>query len=142
MRKCAKKYYLLPFLAFLLSCIIDIYGPLIQLRILFSWIVPRNNTIRIFLDHHVQILSLPVNPSLVVQNKNLSSLLNYGIDLGPVITLYLLKFLKSKLEDFACGTLLRHKEGKRRRKANKLNVTINSSSDLNLNFDDENFKLD
>ncbi len=140
MRKCIKKYFMLSFLAFFVSCIIEIYGPLIQLRILFSWIVPTDNYVRIFLNQYVKILSLSVNPSLVVKNKKLSSFMNYGIDLGPVITLYLLKFVKNKLEDFACGALLKYREEKRKRKANKSYVIINSSDDLN--FDDENFKLD
>ena len=142
MRKCIKKCFMLSFFAFFVSCIIDIYDPLIQLRILFSWVVPSDNFVRMFLNHHVKILSLPVNPSLVMTNKKLSSFINYGIDLGPVITLYILKFIKNKLEDFACSALLKYREEKRKRKrkANESYVTINSSDDLN--FADENFKLD
>lgn len=145
MKKCIKKKFIIAFLAFLLSCLIDIYSPLIQLRILCSWITPSNSIIRTLMNRYVQILSLPVNPSLVMTNKNLSSFVNYGIDLGPVITLYLLKFTKHKLEDFACSILLKHQDEKRQRKEkdkekHKLNVVFNSTNDLN--FDDDNFKLD
>lgn len=138
MKKCLKKYYILSFVAFLISCIIDIYGPLIQLRILVSWIAPPNSIVRILMSNYVPILSLSINPSLVTKNKNLASFINYGVDLGPIITLYSLKFVKHKLEDYACTKLLKHQNIRKNKKLKR--HIINSTDDLN--FGDGNFKLD
>ena len=103
-RKCFRSRLPLACLCLLLSCLIDAVIPLINLSTLLSWFISSDSALRSFLFPSPYI---PLSPSTVLGRGS-----STGINIGPMLTLWVLKSMKSKLENVAAEGLL--KRGGRR----------------------------
>lgn len=139
------KYYL-ALLAFFISMFLDVLSPAIQYSIVANWLgFPR--LIRTF--------SLPVNPAMFLGPNKISSssqisrtLGNFNLDFGPMITIFVIGFVKNWLNDYGASKLIhlaKSKEERKDRRREKRRAKDNSEAfESHLNNldkkDDNNIK--
>ena len=138
------KYYL-ALIAFFISMFLDVLGPAIQYSIVANWLgFPK--LIRTF--------SLPVNPAMVfgVSNNASSSQIsktlgNFSLDFGPMITIFVIGFVKNWLNDYGASKLIylakakeERKEKRREKRREKENASTFESHLKNLDKKDDNIK--
>lgn len=120
------KYYL-ALIAFFVSMFLDVLSPAIQYSIVANWLgMPR--LIRTF--------SLPVNPAMFLGTSNKSSssqisktLGNFSLDFGPMITIFIIGFVKNWLNDYGASKLInlaRAKEQRREKRREQRRAKENS----------------
>ena len=97
-RKSAKHQLFLASFSLLLSCLIDGIIPLINLSTLLSWFVPSDSIIRKYLFPSPYI---PLSPSSVLGVGS-----TVGLNIGPMLMLWVFKILKTRLENYAAESLL------------------------------------
>lgn len=87
---------------FLLSCclILDLYQSHIQMSTIAGWILPRSSYLRNFFAHTV---SIPVYPSMFMKKQSDDVYMN----VGPMITVGIIKFLKTKLENISASYFMK-----------------------------------
>ena len=138
------KYYL-ALIAFFISMFLDVLSPAIQYSIVANWLgFPK--LIRTF--------SLPVNPAMVfgVSNNTSSSQIsktlgNFSLDFGPMITIFVIGFVKNWLNDYGASKLIylakakeERKEKRREKRREKDNATTFESHLKNLDKKDDSLK--
>jgi len=105
--------------SFILACLLDLVGPLMQMSIVASWVLPSQSVFRRFL---FPSLSIPVTTDMILggmgQSKGGKSnpLSGYGLNVGPMVTMWISSFLKGRLEEFGASKIhgiVQEKERKR-----------------------------
>ena len=99
-RKSVKYRLFLAGSCLVLSCFIDCIIPLINLSTLLSWFVPSDSLIRNYLFPSPYI---PLSPSSALGTGS-----TMGLNVGPMLMLWILKILKNKLENSAAEQLLNY----------------------------------
>jgi hypothetical protein len=100
LRYSLKKKLPLAILFLLLSILFDIYEIYVQISILLSWILPSQNVLSQFL---APTLSFPVS----LPGRD-GSAFNTGLNIGPMITIWISNFIKSRLESRAASIVMGH----------------------------------
>ena len=95
-------------IAMFFAILFDAYYNAIQLQIMLGWasIVGLN-----LVPYRLPTLSLPMSPSQVMGRQAskggaLASVINGGLDIGPMISLWIISFCRRHLQEYAAGALL------------------------------------
>jgi hypothetical protein len=107
-RQCIKYRILLALLAISTSCIIDVAIPLIHISTLLSWVIPSSSFLRQYL---FPTPHFPISPHSILGRGPTT-----GLNIGPMVFLWVLKYSKDKLENFAAGKIV---ETRSSRKSNR-----------------------
>jgi hypothetical protein len=100
-----RKRLFLGLLCLLLCCACDIYQAYVQVSILLSWILPNYSILRKFL---APTLYFPLSPSLLTAKIPSSASFNFG----PMITLWISRYVKSLFETWGSKIILSYKQRK------------------------------
>ena len=114
MRMAVKNFRVVAIISLLLSVLCDTLVNWIQISILASWILPRNNFLRRYL---IQTFSLPMSPAQLLGVGSSA----FALDMGPMITLWGLRWLSKQFEEVVGGSLIDIADRKWSRKQAKLN---------------------
>lgn len=98
----SKRFLFLGSLMMCLSIFLECVIPLIQLSTLLSWVIPRSSHF-----HSYLIPSIPfsVNPTSILGQQNMS---DFSLNIGPMITLWILQVVVNRLDEYSSGILLRN----------------------------------
>lgn len=127
---CMKNRYVPETIALILAGLLDILSPLIQIRIMLSWILPSTSPIRVCLNYFVPMISLPISPKTILglagssaggggggaAGSQLDSMAGFGIDMGPVITISAINYTRKCLEEYAANKLIKFAQEKEARR--------------------------
>jgi hypothetical protein len=106
--KCVRLKLFIPIFLFQICLMLDLYELWIQLSVLLSWVVSHTSILR---QYFPPVLSLHVSPHSMLKNMNMASnnsfLSGYGINLGSMITLAIIKYIRSSIENRAAKHILR-----------------------------------
>ena len=109
------------------ATVLEIIEPCIHLSILAGWIIPNGSIWRRFLipmpnfsltmNHLLGVAKPGSSPSQ--SRSSLDNLGNMGINVAPMVLLWVSNFLKHKLEDFGASRLIKVVDAKQRRRDNR-----------------------
>jgi hypothetical protein len=114
-----KNKYYVAVLAFFISMFLDVLSPAIHYSIIASWLgLPR----------FIKTFSLPVNPAMLLGSSKKSSsssqlsktLGNFSLDIGPMITIFLIGYAKNWLNEYGASKLIHLSHEKEKRKHKKI----------------------
>lgn len=89
----------------LICCSLDIYQAYVQISILLTWVLPNYSILRKFL---APTLYFPLSPSLITSKIPTSA----SVNIGPMITLSICRFMKSLFETWGSQIILDYKQRK------------------------------
>eukprot|EP01041_Mallomonas_annulata_P004827 gene4827-9626_t len=89
----------LPFatLSMITTLMLDILMPAIQVSTLASWIIPSNSSLR---KYFIPTLPVVIGPQMLSGN-GFSSTSSSGLNIGPMITLYICSWCKHQLQEYS-----------------------------------------
>jgi hypothetical protein len=131
-----KRWLILPSICILITVLLDVYQVLIQLQILLGW----GRLVGLRFDEYivrVPVLSMSLSPSQLVGTQRgddqVSSFINSGLNVGPMITMWMIGYVKHRFEEFSSKYVLQivqekehKKEARRQAKAAKESSTNES----------------
>jgi hypothetical protein len=136
LKKAIKHARIFAILTLLISILCDLTINCIQYSIILSWVIPRDNFLRFYL---VKTFSIPMSPSNLLGFG--SSM--YSVDIGPMVTIWALKFLGKKFENIVGEQLIDVADLKNKKRfQNNNNFNSKKSSDnSNLNYVNSNVDI-
>lgn len=121
----------------MLAVFLDVLQPLIQLSILASWIIPTASPFRRFL---IPMPNFPITIDHFLGKKegrsskpssSIGDIGGMGVNVAPMILMYVSSYLKHRLEDFGASRLISVVEAKQKRRDGREAVrTFRSKLDL------------
>jgi hypothetical protein len=129
LRVCLENYLFLGALGFALAMIIEIIEPLMQISVIASWILPSGSPFRRFLfpwpnlplslDTVVGLATGGTKGAVQGMSTTKSALGNFGsfgVNLGPMVTIWACTWAKNRLENFGASFLMGYADEKNRRR--------------------------
>jgi hypothetical protein len=135
--RCIKHRYILSSLSLILALFLDLLYPAIQISIAASWILPNDSP---YHKYRIPMLSLPVNSRVLMKGMGMPTIKDteinamndgsvsgsaksamqrfsqMGMNLGPMITIWIINWLKAKLEAYGASKLIHFVEEKEKRR--------------------------
>ncbi len=114
MRMAVKNFRVVAIMGLLLSVLCDGLVNWIQMSILASWILPRHSFLR---NYMIQTFSLPMSPAQLLGTGSSA----FALDMGPMLTLWGLRWLSKQFEEVVGGNLIDIADKKWSKRQAKLN---------------------
>jgi len=135
MKICWEHFLFFPGFVLTLGIITEIFDFWIHLSVFLGWILPRTSRLRDFFAPMLYVpLSTPTNMWGKADGHHNSDH-QLGLNVGPMVTLWLTRWLSNKLEDFGAVRILKHNGGKvnNNSKRRKLKLQENTFPEINFN---------
>ena len=114
MKMAVKNFRVVAIMGLLLSVLCDGLVNWIQISILASWVLPRHSFLRNYL---IQTFSLPMSPAQLLGAGSSA----FALDMGPMLTLWGLRWLSKQFEEVVGGSLIDIADRKWSKKQAKMN---------------------
>lgn len=105
-QKSMKYGLLLATVALAIAIMIDIITPLINISTLLSWCVSSNSAIRRYFP---PLLNIPLSANAIIGSGPKT-----GINIGPMVSLWILRLIKRKCEEFGASCLIKARNVRRK----------------------------
>lgn len=110
--KCLRRGHLFACFIFAVASLLELYIAWVNISVLGHWILPKSSFVRFLF---AKTISLPLSPQMLTTKTNdlMTGLNNWSIDIGPMISLWISRWLVEKLENYGAGIMLKQKKRKK-----------------------------
>lgn len=133
-RTSLKHYLFLSSFYLIVAAAIEVFLAWVQLSVLVGWVTPHGHFLR---KYSPKLFSVAVNSNMILPTGSSKSP-GFGLDIGPMITMWILGWIKSKLETYGSAYLVNILQERERKKEAKRMKKMQESifQDLSLDPDD------